>query len=179
MSSLKKFERKCTKLKEIFLESFSSTQSFNKRFQIFNRYVEDFKKIALKTKPHINSLDLNEYNKTVYFFINVCVNEMTLYLTMGTSFYNHCSSPAESLSHFKKRLFKISHDIKVSGFLNFVLYLPSKQGKLRTVSLLHVLNSDKVETINNVFVPYYSIVFDSNLSSILENCVRIRISNVL
>ena len=180
MSSLKKFEHQCAKLNENFFEDFSSTQSFNKRFQIFNRYVEDFKKIALKTKPHITSLNRYEYNKTVYFFINVCVNELTLYLTMGTSFYKSCSSPAESLSQFKKRLFNISHKIKVSGFLNFVLYLPAKQGMLfKTVSLLHALNSNKVETINNFFVPYYSTVFDSNLSRILENCVRIRISNVL
>ena len=179
MKSLKNFERHCLKLHEEFEKNCANAKSLDERFEIFNLHVEKFKKLALKIKPHINSLNISEYNKRIDFFINVCSNEMHLHLRLGTACYENCTSKAECLAVFRKRLYKMSRDMRIPDFFSLLMVTSSKEYNFKMVSLRHALNSERVTEVDGIIVPYYSIFFDSNITNIIENCLRIRLQDVI
>jgi hypothetical protein len=179
MRNIKKFERKSLKLHQDFQYSFSHARSFNRHFEIFNSYVKDFTQLALQVKPKIKPIHRLEYTRRVEFFINDCQNELKIYLTFGTDCYQKCKSAQESIKLFRKRIGNLATKMKVPDFYGTRLVVPSNTAKIKTVTIRHAFNSDRVQEIDGVLVPYYSIIFDSNLSDVLEYWINIRISNIL
>ena len=179
MKSLRRFEHKCVRLNNEFEQSFPYTKSFDKKFEIFNNYVENFKELALKAKRHVNFSNQEIYEREIIFFTNVCQNEMKTFLTIGTAFYKDCTSKEDCLARFRKRLRKIAQRMRVSDFFSIIMITPSNTCKYKIVSLQHALNSDRLVKDTEDFIPYYSTVFDANISRIIEYCIKVRLHDVL